>query len=80
MITPQIVNDDIVINGEMHVGDKVPGLCCPGFDWEVSAIFSDVWGNCTNPNCPVSSDPYKGVSHKDIYDIADWMLDHPVSV
>lgn len=82
MITPKLVNDDIVIEGEMQVGDKILGLCCSGFDWEVSAIIVDVWGNCTNPDCPNHNDelgrndPYHGVSHKDVWDIADWMLDH----
>ena len=84
MIIPKLVNDDIIIEGEMQVGEKINGLCCAGFDWEVSAIFDSVWGNCANPDCPAynadlgkENDPYGGVSHKDIYDIADWMIDHP---
>ena len=86
MIKPTIVNDDIVIEGEIVVGEKINGLCCPGFDWEVSAILSSVWGNCVNPDCPEynhelgkENDPYGGVSQKDIDDIADWMINNPVT-
>ena len=59
------------------------GMCCPGHEWEVSAILDSVWGNCSNPDCPAydmtigPDDHYRGVSYKDVYDIAEWMLDHP---
>lgn len=85
MIIPSIVNDEIVIEGEMQEGDRIPGLCCAGYDWVVSTILSSVWGNCDNPNCPAydmnigPEDHYRGVSYKDVYDIAEWILDHPSS-
>lgn len=80
MIKPILDNDDIVVEGEMLVGDKIHGLCCSGYDWEVSAILDSVWGNCSNPNCPAydmtigPDDHYRGVSHKDVFDIAEWMI------
>ncbi len=67
----------------MLVGDKILGMCCPGHEWEVSAILDSVWGNCSNSDCPAYNtsigpdDYYRGVSHKDVYDIAEWMLDNP---
>lgn len=82
MIKPSIINDDIGIEGEMQVGDKVMGMCCPGHEWEVSAILDSVWGNCSNPDCPAydmsigADDHYRGVSYKDVYSIAEWMIDH----
>lgn len=83
MIEPSIANNEIIIEGEMLIGDKIPDFCCPGYEWEVSAILDSVWGNCSNPDCPAydmsigPDDHYRGVSHKDVFDIAEWMLDHP---
>lgn len=86
MIVPKLVNDEIIVEGEMRIGDKVSGLCCQGFDWVVATILVDVWGVCQNPDCPdynhdmtPEDDPYRGASHRDVYDITDWVLDHPVS-
>ena len=86
MITPKLVNDDIVIEGEMQVDDRVPNLCCQGFDWVVATTIIDVWGVCQNPDChdyqknmKPEDDPYRGVSHWDVRDLAEWMLDHPVT-
>lgn len=62
MITYRIENEELIIEGEMKPGEKINGICCSGFDWEVSLVFRfpdndpggmSVWGACDNPNCPV---------------------------
>lgn len=81
MIVPKLVGNDIEIEGEMKLGDKVPNLCCQGFDWVVSGVHVDVWGICQNPDCPICNqdmttddDQYKGISYRDEEAIAEHIL------
>ena len=52
-------------------GDKLPGLCCPGFDAEILCIISKdcLYYACENPDCPDSAveeyEKHHGV-HSDI--------------
>jgi hypothetical protein len=48
------------MNEYRNIGDKMPGHCCPGFDWVVIDIYirdadkpeeNVVWGRCDNPAC-----------------------------
>lgn len=88
MITAKLIKHDdgqeeIEVTGEVHVGDVYPNVCCPGFDWVVSEIIIDAWGNCTNPDCKELQpqyqhwyeDPYFGVSHRDVETLADRIID-----
>lgn len=89
MIKAKIVNEEIVIDGELEPGEIIPSRCCPGFDWEVAIVFPDfnplrvdVWGVCRNPDCPdydkalgAEGDMYHGVSHVDVADLAEWMME-----
>lgn len=87
MITYKLKDDELIITGSMHVGEKISGLCCPGHDWEVLTIFPDddpgfvsVWGKCENLECPAEkNDPFwHGVSSYLQEDIADMLLEaHP---
>ena len=85
MITYRIENEELIIVGEMKEGEKVNGICCPGFDWEVSLVFRfpdndpggmSVWGACDNNNCPVEvGTHYHTISNRLQEDIALYLLD-----
>lgn len=59
---------------QIEVGDIYPGLCCAGYNWEVSLIFpgsipayNSIWGTCSNPACTgkdgTGTEHYQGVSN-----------------
>ncbi len=88
LINPDLPDAEIVVTGELAEGEKLPGLCCPGHEWEVSHVFRHrdddpvtehtYWGGCHNPECPVESDSHwHGVSHHNGYSLAEWLVDHP---
>jgi hypothetical protein len=88
MIKAKVVNEEIIVDGELEPGEIIPSRCCPGFDWEVSIVFPDsnplhidVWGVCQNPDCPdydkalgAEEDMYRGVSHVEVADLVEWMI------
>lgn len=90
MITYKIKNEELVIEGEMKQGEKVNGICCKSFDWEVSLVFRfpdndpnyfSVWGTCENPNCPIEpNNHYHGVSNRLQEDIALYLLEEETAV
>lgn len=90
MITCKIENNKLIIEGEMKQGEKVNGLCCKGFDWEVSTIFPDndpdcilIYGFCYNPdNCPNYDEHplFDGVSSIEQLELALYLVEKETAV
>lgn len=93
MLSAKLINasehdEAVEISGTLEVGEKIPGYCCPGFDWEVRIVFPDpilaytsYWGCCYNPDCPVDADDavYRGVKSASGETIAEWLLDRQLA-
>jgi hypothetical protein len=83
MIAYRIENEKLFIDSEMKEGEKISGLCCTSFNWEVLLTFPDnnpayisVWGTCDNPNCPIEvGTHYHTISNRLQEDIALYLLD-----
>lgn len=83
MLAAQIINDELIYVGQPEVGEKYPGYCCAGFDFEIAiawpktAAWDSVsgYGCCLNPNCPnwdgTPDDMYRGVKSWQIEDFAE---------
>lgn len=77
MIQVSEADNELVITGEVKQDDIYSGICCPGFDWEVVVVISDIWGVCFNPDCDLAENepPYGRVSSICLDDLAVKLAD-----
>lgn len=94
MLQAQWDGPEIRTDGEVKEGDKYPGFCCEGHDWEVAVLIewppypkeTDIWGRCDNPACPNYDegigphDAYRGVGKICLEDFEEWLADESTRI